>query len=305
MLPFPEFTFEAPDTIDDLVALAAAPDTRLVSGGTDLLPSLKHRLFEPRAVVSLARVSELHGITQTDAGLTLGATTTLSEVAAHPAVQSHYPALAAACRSVGTSTIQAMGTLGGNLMLDTRCLFFNQPAGWRQTIGGCLKCEGNVCHVARSGTGCYAAHSADTVPVLWLMGAEVDLVSSKGQRRMAVSALFDDDGLTPTVLARGEILTAIHLPRPRGFVSHRKLRLRGAIDYPLLLCAVRREGAGATAVISAIGPRPIEIEVASAGDLPDAAWQVARPLNTHATSTTWRRHMVRVEVRRALEAAVR
>jgi 4-hydroxybenzoyl-CoA reductase subunit beta len=305
MLPFPSFKLERPDTLTELIELAAIPDARLVAGGTDLLPNLKHRIERPKVVVSLAGVGGLHGITHTDEELVIGATTSLSEVAAHPNVARHYPALAEACRTVATSTIQEMGTLGGNVMLDTRCRYLNQPDGWRNAIGGCLKCDGNVCHVAPSGKGCYAAHSADTVPVLWLMGAQLTLLSAQGERKIPISALYGDDGIHRTTIQRGEILTTIHLPAPRGFVAHRKLRMRGAIDYPLLLCAVRREGSGATAILSAIGPQPIVVQVDQASDLAEAAWAAAKPLNTHMASTTWRRHMVRVEVQRALEATTR
>ena len=195
-----------------------------------------------------------------------------------------------------------MGTIGGNLMLDTRCLYLNQPDGWRTAIGGCLKCEGNTCHVAVTGSGCYAAHSADTVPVLWIMGASIRVVSADGERTIPLPELYSTDGIRRHTLKRGELIHSLLLPSPRGFVSHRKLRLRGAIDYPLLLTAVRREGAGARAVLSALGPRPIVIEADLAADLPELAWAAAKPLNTHSVATTWRKHMVRVEVARALEA---
>jgi 4-hydroxybenzoyl-CoA reductase subunit beta len=305
MLPFPTFKLERPDNLSDALALVTAPDSRILAGGTDLLPNLKHRLEMPDTLVSLSRVNALQGITSSENGLRIGATTTLAAVAAHPMVDTQYPALAAACRTVATSTIQEMGTLGGNLLLDTRCRYLNQPVGWRTAIGGCLKCKGNTCHVAREGRGCYAAHSADTVPVLWLMGAEVVIASTEGERQVPISALYKEDGIDRTVLQRGDLLTAIVLPKPRGFVAHRKLRLRGSIDYPLLLVAVLRAGAGATAVISAVGPRPITVSVDRAQDLPDAAHAATRPLNTHLTSTLWRRHMVRVEVARALEATTR
>jgi 4-hydroxybenzoyl-CoA reductase subunit beta len=305
MLPFPEFKLTQPDRIADLIELAAEPDTRLVAGGTDLMPNLKHRIERPRMVVSLGRINTLRGIEKTDDGLIIGTTTTLSEVAQHLTVQSQYPALADACRTVGTSTIQNMGTLGGNIMLNTRCLYVNQPQGWRTAIGGCLKCDGNVCHVAPKGSGCYAAHSADTVPVLWLMGAHVRVISTRGERMISIADLYGDDGVVPTTLKRGEVLVSIHLPKPRGFVAHRKLRLRGSIDYAMLLCAVRREGSGASAVLSAIGPQPIEVHVDKASDLVEAAWAAAKPLSTHVMASTWRKHMVRVEVRRALEATTR
>lgn len=302
MLPLPDFKLEQPDQLDQLTGLIGEPDSRIVAGGTDLIPNLKHRLESPRLLVSLGRIRELQGIVSTENGLIIGASTTLADVATSVEVARGYPALADACRTVGTSTVQEMATLGGNLMLDTRCLYLNQPDGWRTAIGGCLKCDGNVCHVALSGRGCYAAHSADTVPVLWLMGARLRLVSAQGDRLLSLPDLYTDDGIRRTTLARGEMIHSIHLPQPRGFVSHRKLRLRGSIDYPLLLTAVRREGAGATAVLSALSPRPIEVHAEKASDLPDLAWAAARPLNTHSVSTTWRKHMVRVEVQRVLEA---
>lgn len=298
----PPFKLERPDSLSDLLGLIIEPDARIIAGGTDIIPNIKHRIETPPTLVALGRTAELRGIHSSENGLSIGACTTLAEIAAHTTVRQNYPALADACRTVGTSTIQEMGTIGGNLMLDTRCLYLNQPDGWRKAIGGCLKCEGNTCHVAVTGSGCYAAHSADTVPVLWLMGTTLRIASAEGERILPLSELYSTDGIRRHTLRRGELIHSLQLPQPRGFVSHRKLRLRGSIDYPLLLTAVRREGAGARAVLSAIGPRPIVIEADTAADLPELAWAAAKPLNTHTMSTTWRKHMVRVEVKRALEA---
>lgn len=304
MLPFPQFELARPDALDDLLALAADPDSKLIAGGTDLLPSMKHRLFSPARLVDLTGVAELQGIREEGDGLSIGASETLRCVARHRLVRDRFPALAEACSTIATATIQAMGTLGGNVMLDTRCLFYNQPAGWREAIGGCLKAEGNVCHVARTGTGCYAAHSADTVPVLWLCGAELELASQRGVRRLRIDQLFGDDGRDWLVLEPDEVLLRIVLPAPTGPIAHRKLRARGAIDYGLLLTAVQHDDIGARAVLSALGPAPIEVRAPSPEALVEAAWRAAKPLNTHAWATTWRKHMVRVEVKRALQMLV-
>ena len=215
-------------------------------------------------------------------------------------VSNRYPALAEACRTIATATIQAMGTLGGNIMLDTRCLFYNQPAGWRESIGGCLKADGRICHVAPRGKGCYAAHSADTIPALWLYGASVEFASLGGTREVSLADLYDEDGRTWVRIQPGEILTRILLPPPGAPVVHRKLRLRGAIDYGLLLVAVQRNGLGARAVLSAIGPQPIVISADQSADLPELAYKAAKPLHTHAIASVWRKQMVRVEVKRAL-----
>jgi 4-hydroxybenzoyl-CoA reductase subunit beta len=264
------------------------------------LPSLKHRLLQPAPLVSVAGVDALTGIRAEGAGLSIGAATTLREVANDPRVAARYPALADACTTIATHTIQAMGTIGGNVLLDTRCVYYNQPAGWRDALGGCLKAEGTVCHVARAGRGCYAAVSGDTVPVLWLLGAELELASVQGTRHLLLRDLFTDDGRTWLRIEPGEVLVRIHVPAPAAPIVHRKLRARGSIDYPLLLVAVQREGRGARAVLSALGPSPIEVQADDADDLPEIAWRAAHPLPTHLWSTTWRKHMVRVEVRRAL-----
>lgn len=300
MLPLPPFAFDAPDRWEDAFGLAMAPGSRILAGGTDLLPSLKHRLFDPSVLVSLARLPDLTGVRDEDGGLSIGAMSSLSQLARHPLINRHAPALAAACATVATPTLQGMATLGGNLMLDTRCVYYNQPDGWRESLGGCLKADGLVCHVAPAGAGCYAAHSADTVPALWLYGASVELRSRRGVRRLPVSSLYGEDGRTWLRVQPGEILTRIHIPLAGAPVVHRKVRLRGSIDYAALLVAVRREGDGARAVLSALGPRPVEVSAERAEDLPELAWKAAKPLNTHVVSTTWRKHMARVEVRRAL-----
>jgi 4-hydroxybenzoyl-CoA reductase subunit beta len=206
-----------------------------------------------------------------------------------------------------------MGTLGGNLMLDTRCIWYNQSQFWRDSLGGCLKCEGEICHVAPKGEGCYAAHSADTVPVLMLLGAQVEFASSGGTRRTPVAELYPEDGLYGPKAKAGELLTRVLIPAPSGVIAYRKLRTRGAIDYPLLLTAVRvdRDAAGApiggAIVLSALGPNPLQVqgvsEAIAAGDTEAAAelaFKQALPLSTHNGASTWRKKMVRVEVRRAL-----
>ncbi len=214
LLPLPSFDLARPTSIDEAVRLLAEPGARALAGGTDLLPNLKYGLLAPARLVALNGLAELRRIeTLPDGTLRLGAGCTLARVGTHPDVRARFPALAAACGTVATPTIQNMATLGGNLLLDTRCTWYNQPAGWRDAIGGCLKCDGTVCHVAPRGKGCYAAQSADTVPVLWLYDAVAELVSEAGTRRVPVRELVGgDDGRTPNVLRAGELLVAVELP---------------------------------------------------------------------------------------------
>lgn len=320
MLPLPEFALLRPETIAECVALLAEhPAAKLISGGTDLIPSMKYGIFSPDTVISTARIAALRGITETaDGGLTIGAGTTLWDVRHHAAVTTHYPALSAACATIATPTIQAMGTLGGNVMLDTRCTWYNQSTFWRGALGGCLKCEGDTCWVAPKGGGCYAANSADSVPVLQLLDATVELESASGSRTVALSDFYDEDGRTWHTARAGELLTRIVLPPPpHAHLAHRKLRPRGAIDYPLLLTAVRIDldandrPIGGRVVVSALGPKPLEVdgaaEALARGDtdaVAELAWKQASPLSTHTWPSLWRKKMVRVEVRRALADAL-
>ncbi len=301
MLPLPSFQYEAPTDVVEASRLLSEPGSQLIAGGTDLLVSMKHRLFEPRLLVSARRLG-LRGISEHAGWLEIGAATTLHDVARHPTVLARLPALAAACRTVATPTIQTMATLGGNLMLDTRCMYYNQPAGWRATLGYCLKREGTVCHVAPKGRGCYATHSADTVPALWLMGAEAEFSSARGVRRVAVSSMYREDGIAWLRLERDEVLTRVFVPLDTRRVVHRKLRTRQAIDYAQVLVAVAgpvSPGGTWTAVISSVSSSPILVEAASAAELSEAAFRACQPLSTHLAPATWRKKMVRVEVARA------
>jgi 4-hydroxybenzoyl-CoA reductase subunit beta len=282
MLPLPNFQLERPRTVEEACSLLAEGG-RPLAGGTDLLPNLKNGLAEPTLLVALWDVEELHQ--------PLGAMTRLRDLG------DTVDALKACTRSVATPTIQRMATLGGNLLLDSRCRWFNQSRFWREALpkGPCLKCDGGThCYVAPKGTGCYAAHSADTVPVLWLLEAEVELASTRGRRLLPVDRLDER--------ATDELLVRVRLPSELPAVVFRKLRARAAIDYPQLLTAVREDGA---AVFSAIGPKPIRVDLPLDPDgAGDAAYAACFPLDTHNASSTWRKHMVRVEARRAVQSLV-
>ena len=301
MLPLPRTAYEAPDTVDEAVRLAAEPGARVLAGGTDLVPSMKHRLFQPSVLVSTRRLPDLHRVDFFPGGLSVGAAVTLRDLARNTDIQASYPALAAACRSVATPTIQGMATLGGNVMLDTRCVYYNQPSGWRAALGGCLKCEGTLCHVAPKGVGCYAAHSADTVTVLSLLGAVAVFATPPSQQSVPVATLYGTDGRDWIRAPAGALLTHVELPPPGAPIAYRKLRQRAAIDYGLLLTAVQRREDGFHAVISAIGPSPIAVSAPTAEALVEAAHYAVQPLATHLPSVIWRKKMVRIEVRRALD----
>ena len=301
MLPFPRFEFHQPQTLSEALALKQEAQSLFIAGGTDLSPSMKHRLFTPAHLISLQGIDGLQSISVRNQQLYIGAMMRLIEIQRHPLIQEHFSVLAFALSQIGTHTIQHMGTIGGNIMLDTRCLYYNQPEGWRQSIQGCLKADGQVCHVAPKGKGCYAAHSADSVPLLWLLDAQLQFETLTGPRSIPLKDLYGSDGRTWLDQAKDLILTQIVIPLPKTKLAHRKVRLRASIDYAQLLVAVQKHGEHAQAVISAVGPQPIFVE-APLNELAEAAYRSVQPLKTHAPNPAWRKHMVRIEVQRALDS---
>lgn len=319
MLRLPPFEYHRPETVAEAVGLLdRLEDAMVIAGGTDVIPNMKHRLHEPGHLVSLRNVAEIRGIELQDDTLALGAGATLAEVAGHPLIVTRTPALAAAASQVAGPQLRNAGTLGGNLCLDTRCTYYNQSYAWRRALGFCLKKDGDTCHVTQVGTKCVAAHSADTPPVLWALGATVDLVSSSGQRSVPVNEFFLADGIHNTVLEAGEIVTRIRVPLPAAGVrmAFQKVRPRRSIDFPALNLAVaaRLEGGrieSMRVVVSGLGSRPREVtgldEVLGMPLDDEAAAAVAlqahkqcRPLTNSIVDPEWRRAMIPVYVRRAL-----
>ncbi len=323
MLRLPPYRYHGPATVDEAVALLTehAGDVMPLAGGTDLIPNMKHRLFEPGHLVALKGIGELRGIHEEDGWLRIGAAETLSTVAADPSVRRRAPALAEAAGNVAGPQLRNMGTIGGNLCLDTRCTYYNQTAFWRGALGYCLKKDGTVCHVTRVGKKCVAAHSADTPPVLMVLDAVAVLVGPDGRREIPVRDFFVADGIANTRRAPGEIVTEVRIPPTAGArrSAYAKLRQRQSIDFPLLTIAVAADldddgtVRGLQGVVTALGSRPKELtewgELAEGerfdenvlAALAERAHAQCHPLENIVVDPEWRRAMVPVYVRRALE----
>src|SRR5688572_2442358 len=238
MLRLHSYEFHRPRSLDAALELVAAhpDDAMLIAGGTDVMPNMKHRLFTPNHVIGIKGLPELRGIYTTPDELVIGASETLSDVAHNPLVRKHASALAQAAGSVAGPQLRNMGTIGGNLCLDTRCTYYNQTFFWRDALGFCLKKDGTVCHVTKVGKKCVAAHSADTPPVLMTLNAVAELRSPEGGREVAVADFFVADGAANTVRRADEVVTRIRvpLPPPGRRAAFQKVRQRQAIDFPLL-----------------------------------------------------------------------
>ncbi len=235
----PAFELLHPASVAEAAALLAAPGARLLAGGTDLLPNLRRGLERPATLVDLSGVAGLDAITRDADGLTLGAGVNLARLASEDFGEA-WRAVSEAARQVAAPSHRNAATVGGNLCLDTRCIYYNQSEWWRAANGYCLKRGGDTCHVAPQGSRCHAAFSGDLAPALITLGAEVELVSAQGSRRLPLAQLYRDDGAAHLTLAPGELLTTVHLPAAaRGTRSaYRKARVRGAVDFPLAGVAI-------------------------------------------------------------------
>lgn len=323
MLRLPPFRYLAPRTVEQAAHLLAQEGEQAmpVAGGTDLYPNMKRRQFTPPVLIGLRAIEALKGIEGTpEQGMRIGAGVTLTRVANHPLIQRAYPALATAAASISTPQLRNMGTLGGNLLLDTRCNYYNQTEFWRQSIGYCMKKDGDVCLVAPGSPRCWAISSADTSPVLVSLDARVRLVSERGERVIPVRELFRDDGMAPYTKNWDELLTEILLPPADGWRSvYLKLRRRGSFDFPILgvAAALRLNDNGTVAearlTLGAVASHPVEATEAAAQllhhsltlELIDAvaiaAARRAKPLDNADLTINYRKQITPVFVRRALK----
>ncbi|MBP6775209.1 MAG: FAD binding domain-containing protein [Gemmatimonadaceae bacterium] len=320
MMRLPAFKYRAPKTVGDAVLwLAESPaDTMLVAGGTDLLPNMKRRQQTPKTVIGLKGVAELSGI-RANGSISIGAGTTLTALVNDPAIKSRALGLWQSAAQIATPHLRNMGTIGGNLCLDTRCTYYDQTEDWRKAIGFCMKKDGTTCWVATSSKRCLAVSSTDTAPMLLALGATVTLVSAAGTREVAVSDLYNNDGMQYLTRRPDELLTRIEIPDTTGWVStYWKLRRRGSFDFPVGAAAValKLDGAGrveaARLVLGAVASRPLHSPKAEAllvGQMltddviaaaADAAYDVAKPMDNTDFELVWRKKMVRSLVTSAL-----
>ncbi|MFQ5888942.1 MAG: FAD binding domain-containing protein [Gemmatimonadota bacterium] len=323
MLRLHPYSYHRPGTVEEALATLAehAGKALPIAGGTDLVPNMKHRLFTPEHLVALKGIEELRGIEQTEEGLRIGAAETLDSLAGHPAVRSRLPSLAQACGLISGPQLRRMGTIGGNVCLDTRCTYYNQTYFWRKALGFCLKKDGDTCYVVKAGTRCVAAHSADAPPVLMTLGASLEIAGPGGRRTVPVEEFFTNDGVWNRRMAPDELLVAIRVPwpEPGTCLAFQKLRPRGSIDFPILNLAVsaRFDDEGRVTALEMVAsalaayPRRIgKVQEAALGNrltasvidaVAQQAFRQCHPLDNIIVDTEWRRAMVPVLVRRALK----
>jgi len=247
--------------------------------------NIRRGIVAPPMLIDINGVAELHGIKADAHALEVGAAVTLSELAAHPGVGEYYPVVAQAAGQIAGPTHRNMGTVGGNIALDTRCIYYNQSEWWRDANHHCLKTTGEMCHVAPKSRGvCFATFSGDLAPTLLTLDAEIDLAGPSGRRSMPLADLYigfarQDEPVTETrgdgkyflSLRPGEVITAVRARNTPGLRSaYDKIRIRRSIEYPVtgVAVALRRDGdklADLRVAFTGTNPRPVRL--AGTGEL--------------------------------------
>jgi 4-hydroxybenzoyl-CoA reductase subunit beta len=326
MMRLPKFEYRVPRSVAEAVKIMAeaGPEGQFVAGGTDLYPNMKRRQQTPHTVVSVMRLQKLNEITgDGPAGIVIGASVTLSDIVEHPLINRDYPVVAQAARTISTPILRNMGTIGGNLLLDTRCNYYDQNYEWRKGINFCLKKDGDICWVAPGSSKCWAVQSSDLVPVMVAIGARFRLVSTLGERMIDAAGFYNDDGIDYLKKRPDELLVDIHLPPTNGWrAAYQKLRRRGAFDFPVLGVAVwvqmdqecLSSGSAsepvvpvkdAKVILGGIAPSPIAVSEAAQALIgrpldndriraaAEAAYIKARPLDNTDFVMNWRKQMAR------------
>jgi 4-hydroxybenzoyl-CoA reductase subunit beta len=315
-MSLPIFDVQIPSSLKEAVKFLSenAEQTKIIAGGTDIVPSLKQKLFEPQYLLDIKPLRELHGIHETeDGGIRIGALTTITEMVTSPVLIQHFTVLQQAAATVAGPNLRNVGTLGGNICLDTRCYWYNQSYFWRESCGFCLKKDGTMCHVAPGSKTCWAVYSGDTAAALMTLDARIRLVSAHGERLLSLPDFFVNDGQVRNQMEPDEILCDVFIPgKYRNYNgAYEKYRIRGSVDYPLAGVAVALKEANGSAedvriALTAVNPLPVMLKdplslLQSSEELQKLARRTAKPLKTSAGTMEYRRHMIGILLKRALE----
>ena len=321
----PKFQYAAPRKVAKAISLQKESG-KFLAGGTDLLVGMKQRISCPDPLIDLNLVSELRGIEwDKKKRLCVGALSTLTQLKENSIIKEHFPILSQTVSLVSTPQLQNMGTVGGNLCLDTRCYYYNQSAFFKKRWEPCFKIGGKTCHVVRGGDSCYAVYSGDIAPPLIALGAKVKVMGGHSPKEIGLQRFFSGSGIKPNILKFNEILSEILIPTPpeHSGCSYQKLRLRDTIDFPLLGVSVflhleERDGRckDARVVLGAVGPSPLVVQEAAQAmcgkeitpklieEVSQIALKAAHPVANTASSPKYRRDMVRVFTKNAIQEAL-
>ncbi|MCX8111380.1 MAG: FAD binding domain-containing protein [Syntrophorhabdaceae bacterium] len=301
----PSFEYKKAQTIDEALELYKKynGEAFYLAGGTDLIPLLKHRLFNPKAVIDLKGIEELKTIKRKRGNLLVGPNVTLYELKENPEVKENLPCLFESLNATSCETLQMRGTIGGNIMQNTRCLQYNKSLEWRTARGFCYKMGGKTCNVVLNARSCFSNYCGDNAPALMTVDSKVRLAGPQGERTLKLEKLFSGDGKDPFNIKPGEFITEITIPLKETKGAYEKLAVRGSIDYPLVGVAVTVMDEVAKVGVTGIGPSPrlYEIEKINKKEIDKIAgkaYEDAKPVVNAVLTPAYRKKMVGVLIRR-------
>ena len=308
----PKFDYKKAEDIASAIALyeSSKGQARYLAGGTDLIPLVKLRLSTPVAIIDLKGIKQLKTISREGGHLLIGANVTLFELKNHAMVKEYFPALHESLDATSCETLQMRGTIGGNLLQNTRCLLYNKSLAWRKARGFCYKMGGETCNVVPKAKACFSNYCSDNALSLLSLSASVKIAGPHGERKIKLEKIFSGDGRNPFTLKPGEILTEIHIPLKRSRGAYEKLRVRNSIDYPLLGVAVSVSNKKGRVCVGGIGPAPLiydlkDLEGAYIKEPAQKARQEAKPVSNTTLSPAYRKKMVDVLTQRAIKRALK
>ncbi|HOP85457.1 MAG TPA: FAD binding domain-containing protein [Syntrophorhabdaceae bacterium] len=304
----PKFDYKKARTIEEALELYNKHDGNAfyLAGGTDLVPLIKLRLLQPKVIIDLKGIDGLKDIKKMNNSLVVGPNITLFELKQNPFIKDYFPCLFESLEATSCETLQMRGTIGGNILQNTRCLQYNKSLEWRTARGFCLKMGGKVCNVVPNSKSCFSNYCGDNAPSLMTIDAKAKLVSAKGERTVRLEKLFSEDGRSPFTIKPGEILKEIIIPLKKTKGAYEKLTVRGSIDYPLVGVAVTVKKDAAVVAVTGIGPSPHlyeikEINEKSINEVADWAYEDARPVLNAVLTPLYRKKMVPVLIKRAFK----
>ncbi len=293
----PKFDYKEAKTLEEALFYHSSYQGRALylAGGTDLIPRLKHRLEKPMAVIDLKGIDELYSFYEKDGELHIGALNNLFDLKNREVIKENYPALYESLDKTSCETLQMRGTIGGNILQNTRCLFYNQSEFWRRAKGFCYKMGGDRCNAVKGGKRCFANYMSDNAPSLLSLEAKVKIYGYQGEKVLDLEEIYSGKPGKPFTLNPGDILVEIIIPLKKTKGGYEKLRVRGSIDYPLLGIAYSNMDGKEKLVVGAVGAKPMVYNIdGSLEDVLDRAYKDATPVANTVLSPVYRRKMIKV-----------
>lgn len=300
-----------PDTLQEALEIADKKIGRFkyIAGGTDLLVNKYQGNIEAECLIDLTHINELKEVKFDDDFLHIGSLVKLSELKNHLIIKQEFPVLIEAANSVGSPLVRNSATIGGNLLCENRCLYYNQSEWWRDSAGYCLKCNGEICIVTGTGKACYSEFIADTVPALISMNAKILVVDGTDEKTLNLQDIYTGDGVNPVDLNKTTIIRSIILPRNRGYRSvFKKLRQRESLEYTSLTSAVSVDSEGNLIIsLSGVDPKPVVVRGtvnSNRETLIQEALKKSRSVDNDMLSRKYRKEMIKTYLKDSLKILI-